>query len=100
MRRVTLVLALAAIMAVLSPGIAHADTAIVPAFVCAELGGNATVPAGSQVVVAQRWEAKTKGLVRTYLNAQTTTISVNGGEPVDVSTDYAPIAPTSSEGAR
>jgi hypothetical protein len=42
MRRVTLVLALAAIMAVLSPGIAHADTAIVPAFVCAELGGNAT----------------------------------------------------------
>ena len=99
MRRVTLVLALAAIMAVLSPGIAHADTAIVPAFVCAELsGGNATVPAGSQVVVAQRWEAKRKGLVRTYLNTQTTTISVNGGEPVDVSGDYAPIAPTSSDG--
>ena len=96
MRRVTLVLAVAAIMAVVAPGIAHADTAIVPAFVCAEIsGGNATVPAGSQVVVAQRWEAKNRGLVQTFLNAQTTTISVNGGEPVDVSTDYDPIAPTS-----
>jgi len=80
----------------ISPGTARADTAIVPAFVCAQLsGGNATVPAGSQVV-AQRWEAKTRGLVQTFLNAQTTTISVNGGEPVDVSADYAPIAPTST----
>jgi hypothetical protein len=100
MRRVTLVLAVAAIMAVLSPGIAHADTAVVPAFVCAELsGGNATVSAGSQVVVAQRWEAKSRGLVQTFLNAQTTTISVNGSEPVDLSGDYDPIAPT-SDGAR
>jgi hypothetical protein len=57
------------------------------------------VSAGSQVVVAQRWEAKSRGLVQTFLNAQTTTISVNGGEPVDVSGDYDPIAPT-SDGAR
>jgi hypothetical protein len=48
-------------------------------------GGQWTVPAGSDVVVAQRWEAKNAGLVQAFLNAQMTTLAVNGGAPLDIS---------------
>jgi hypothetical protein len=75
------------------PAVARAQTAVVPAFPCAVIfGGQWTVPAGSDVVVAQRWEAKTRGLVEAFLNAQTTTLSVNGGAPLDISGEYAPIS--------
>ena len=82
---------LAALLAL--PAVARAQTAVVPAFPCAVIfGGQWTVPAGSDVVVAQRWEAKNRGLVQAFLNAQTTTLAVNGGAPLDISGDYVPIS--------
>ena len=76
----------------LVPQVALADIAIVPAFPCVEFfGGNWTVPAGSEVVVAQRWEANTRGLVRDFLRAQSTDLTVNGGAPVDVSDQWGTI---------
>ena len=75
------------------PAAARAQTAVVPAFPCAVIfGGQWTVPAGSDVVVAQRWEAKNRGLVQTFLNAQTTTLSINGGTALDISGEYVPIS--------
>jgi hypothetical protein len=75
------------------PAVARAQTAVVPAFPCAVIfGGQWTVPAGSDVVVAQRWEAKNTGLVQAFLNAQTTTIAVDGGAPLDISGEYVPIS--------
>jgi hypothetical protein len=75
------------------PTVARAQTAVVPTFPCAVIfGGQWTVPAGSDVVVAQRWEAKNRGLVQAFLNAQTTTLAVNGGAPLDISGDYVPIS--------
>jgi hypothetical protein len=71
--------------------VAAAAPVIVPAFPCTEFfGGHVTVPAGSDVVVANRWEAKNHGLVQFYLNAQTTTITVNGNVS-DISRGYGPI---------
>ena len=47
------------------PAAARAQTAVVPTFPCTVIfSGHWTVPAGSDVVVAQRWEAKNRGLVR------------------------------------
>jgi hypothetical protein len=82
------------LMAVLiAPTQARAQTAVVPAFPCAVIfGGQWTVPAGSDVVVSQRWEAKNQGLVQGFLNAQTTTLALNGGAPVDISGEYLPVA--------
>jgi len=75
------------------PTVARAQTAVVPAFPCAVIfGGHWTVPAGSDVVVAQRWEAKNIGLVQVFLNAQTTTLRVNAGAPLDISGEYVPIS--------
>ena len=75
------------------PTVARAQTAVVPAFPCAVIfGGQWTVPAGSDVVVAQRWEAKNTGLVQAFLNAQTTTLTVDGGAPLDISGEYVPIS--------
>jgi hypothetical protein len=75
------------------PAAARAQTAVVPAFPCAVIfGGQWTVPAGSDVVVAQRWEAKNRGLVQTFLNAQTTTLAVNGSAALDISGEYVPVS--------
>jgi hypothetical protein len=75
------------------PTVARAQTAVVPAFPCAVIfGGQWTVPAGSDVVVAQRWEAKNTGLVQAFLNGQTTTLALNGGAPPDISGEYVPIS--------
>jgi hypothetical protein len=84
----------------LAPSItAQGNPAVVPAFLCAVVfGGQWTVPGGSDIVVNQRWEAKTKGLVQDFLNAQTTTLAVNGGPPADVSDFWGPIAQVPSVG--
>jgi len=75
------------------PAAARAQTAVVPAFPCAVIfGGQWTVPAGSDVVVAQRWEAKNRGLVQAFLNVQTTTLAVNGGAALDISGEYVPVS--------
>jgi hypothetical protein len=55
-----------------------------------EEGGQTTVPAGSRIVLLFGWAAKNKGLVQAFLNAQTTTISLNGAS-IDVSDSYTAI---------
>jgi len=70
---------------------------IVGAVHCVMSGGHVTRAAGSQIVVAVGWVAKTQGLVQDFLNAQTTTVSVNGGVPVDVSGGYIPIFPLGTD---
>jgi hypothetical protein len=91
LRTAGLLVILTALLAL--PAVARAQTAVVPAFPCAVIfGGQWTVPAGSDVVVAQRWEAKYRGLVEAFLNAQTTTLSINGAAPLDISGEYVPIS--------
>jgi hypothetical protein len=71
-----------------------AEKIVVDVFPCtfAE-GGESTVPAGSRVVLALGWVAKNRGLVQNFLQAQTTTISLNGAAPIDISDSYSPIEP-------
>ena len=64
---------------------------IVHVFRCMGEGGETTVPAGSRIVLLFGWGAKNKGLVQDFLNAQTTTISLNGAAPIDVSDSYSDI---------
>jgi hypothetical protein len=64
---------------------------IVHLFRCADEGGETTVPAGSRIVPLFGWVAKNRGLVQAFLNAQTTTISLNGAAPIDISDSYGPI---------
>ncbi len=54
-------------------------------------GGESTVPAGSRVVLALGWGAKNRGLMKSFLQAQKTTISIDGGAPIDLSDSYGPI---------
>ena len=58
---------------------------------CEAAGGETTVPAGDRIVVQQGWGAKNRGQMQTFLKAQTTTISIDGGDPVDVSNSYSAI---------
>jgi hypothetical protein len=64
---------------------------IIHLFRCADEGGKSTVPAGSRIVLLFGWSAKNRGLVQAFLNAQTTTISLNGAAPIDISDSYGPI---------
>lgn len=63
---------------------------IVHLFRCADEGGESTVPAGSRIVLLFGWASENKGLVQTFLNAQTTTISLNGAAPSRSATLTAP----------
>jgi hypothetical protein len=51
-------------------------------------GGNVTVPAGSTIVIHQRIGEQTLGIMQNFLNAQTTTTSVNDGQMSDVSSNW------------
>jgi len=65
---------------------------IVHVFSCTfDEGGQTSVPAGSRIVLLFGWGAKNRGLVQDFLNAQTTTISLNGAAPIDVSDSYGEI---------
>jgi hypothetical protein len=55
-------------------------------------GGHVERPAGSTIVVRNGYQTKNYGLLGVFLAAQTTTLPVNGGAPVDVSNLYG--APT------
>jgi hypothetical protein len=55
-------------------------------------GGNATVPAGSQVTVRIGWADINRGLVQDFLNAQTTTATVNGSPVANASSYWGPIS--------
>jgi hypothetical protein len=62
----------------------------VGAFGClAGLGGHRTVPAGSTIVIRNGWSSTVFGSQRSFLDAQTSILSVNDGPMVDVSDAYA-----------
>jgi hypothetical protein len=97
-RLVVIAMVMAAIVGFAQPTSAAAGTpTVVVAFRCFLAGGHVSEPAGSEIVVANGWVAKTPGLVQDVLNAQTTTVSVNGGVPVDVSGRYIPIFPLGTD---
>jgi hypothetical protein len=69
-----------------------AEEIIVELFSCTfGEGGEWTVPAGSRVVLMLGWGAKTHGLMKNFLQAQTTTISIDGAAPIDLSDSYSQI---------
>ncbi len=97
-RPVVVVMLIAGTVGIAQPTSAAAGTpTIVGAVRCVLAGGHVTQPAGSEIVVAVGWVAMTQGLVQDFLNAQTTTVSVNGGVPVDVSGGYIPIFPLGTD---
>ena len=81
-------LALAVICAVaagIAASAANAADVNVNPFSCQTFhGGSVTVPAGSSITIRQGVSEQTLGILMDYLNAQTTTISVDGTS-VDVS---------------
>jgi len=86
MKRLVAVLAIAA--GVLAPVAAAADVNV-GAFGCFAGGGTRNIPAGSTIVVRQGFAEETRGVLTAFLGAQTSTVSVNGGPPVDVSGGYS-----------
>jgi hypothetical protein len=61
----------------------------VGAFGClAGFGGHRTVPAGSTIVIRNGWTSTVFGSQRSFLDAQTSILSVNDGPMVDVSDAY------------
>jgi hypothetical protein len=69
---------------------ANAAVATVNPFGCAFFGGGqATRPAGSTIVIRQGLAQQTRGVLTAQLGAQTTTLSVNGGDAVDLTRDWS-----------
>jgi hypothetical protein len=80
--------------AAITGAVARADAGGTPvevgAFGCiAGLGGHSTVPAGSTIVIRNGWSSTVFGSQRSFLDAQTSILSVNDGPMVDVSDTYA-----------
>jgi hypothetical protein len=74
---------------------ARADTAATPtpvsAFGCiVDNGGHVTRPAGSTIVIRQSIGEQTLGILNNFLQAQTTTVSVNDNQMFDVSNQWGP----------
>jgi len=86
----------AALAVAVSP--ANAATSFVNPFLCASGGGIVTRPAGSTIVIRQGLAEQTRGGLTALLQAQTTTVSVNGGSPVDLSGDWAVPTTPSADG--
>jgi hypothetical protein len=74
--------------ALAAPTAAWAYGSEVGAYNCAANGGQVTRPAGTEIVVRQGWATATAGQSRQFINAQSTTISVNSGPTVDLSRDW------------
>ena len=83
------VAALAAVVLGWTASTAAAADAIVHPSVCDAQGGQATAPAGSTLVVRQGFAEQTRGILTAFLNSQTTTLTVNGGAPIDLSGGYS-----------
>lgn len=65
--------------------------AVVSPFGCAVIrGGQVTRAAGAEIRIVQSWETKNIGLLIDFLTAQTTSLSVNGGDAFDLSAAYSP----------
>ena len=52
------------------------------------LGGHRNVPAGSTIVIRSGWASGSPGAVTSFINAQTTILSVNDAHMIDVSGGY------------
>lgn len=87
MRKLTTLAAVAVALAATAS--ASADgTSTIGVYGCFVNGGHVTRPAGTQLVAVTGWAAKTRGLVEDFLQAQTTTLVVNGATPIDASGMY------------
>jgi hypothetical protein len=64
---------------------AAATTSPVNALSCALAGGQATIPAGSELEVRLGAIVKNRGLATDFLAMQTTTLSMNGAGAIDIS---------------
>jgi hypothetical protein len=80
------------VAAVLASSTAAADSVVGATNCLLVNGGQVTRPAGSTIVVRNGFATKNYGIDVNFLNAQTTTLSVNGGPAVDISGSYG--APT------
>ncbi len=82
-------LALAAIAAfAVMAGSAKAADVNVGAGACLVHGGQLTRPAGSTIVIHSGQFESNRGNLQSFLNAQTTTLTVNGGPAIDRSDSY------------
>ena len=74
-----LLLVICVVLAGIAASAAKAADVNVNPFICqAFQGGQLTVAAGSTIVIRQGAAEQTRGILTSYLNSQTTTISVNG----------------------
>jgi hypothetical protein len=73
-----------ALLAMTSPASA-ATTSRVNVLGCVEQGGQVTRPAGTELEVALGVIVKNRGLATDFLRMQQTTISIDGGSPIDIS---------------
>jgi hypothetical protein len=71
------------------PSVARAGVATVPSFFCAQGSHVEFRPAGSTIVIRSRYAEQRRGTLTSFINAQTTTLSINGGPPIDGSTLYS-----------
>jgi hypothetical protein len=84
-----LLLVICAFVAGVTASVARADEAIVNPFICQTFqGGNVTVAAGSTITIRQGAAEQTLGILMDLLNAQTSTITINGTS-VDVSGSWS-----------
>jgi hypothetical protein len=77
---------------------ASAATTVVNPFQCASAGGAVSRPAGSTIVIRQGLAEDTRGGLTALLNAQATTISLNGGTAVDLTDKWSAPASTGDDG--
>jgi hypothetical protein len=70
--------------------VARADTVVtVPSFFCVAGTQVAFRPAGSTIVIRSRYAEQTRGTLTNFLEAQTTTLSINGGAAIDGTNLYS-----------
>jgi hypothetical protein len=89
MRKHLVAVAVAAALMGGAASTAHAADVTVNPFVCSAAGGAATVPAGSTIVVRQGFAEQTLGILTAWLRAETTTLLLNGGAPIDLSAGWS-----------
>ena len=91
MKRLLSVLAVAAIVAGTAASSASAATDVRLSRCAFQDHGKAFVDAGAPVTLTQGWADVKRGYVQDFLNAQRTTLSIDGGPLVDASGNWGPI---------
>lgn len=95
-------LAVTTLAAIVLGGAASTATAAdvnVNPYTCATFsGGQVTRPAGSTIVVRQGFAEQTLGILTAWLHDQTTTLTVAGGDPIDLSNRWSEPARTPDGG--